>query len=113
VPIALIYLPNFKNSRKALTAASILITVGGLSTIYTIIIAGQAYPLEMFPGMEVVSSTFFDGVVSQYSASLPEILLGLGGVAMALIMIALGIKVLSFLPVSLEDSIADPHHKAE
>ncbi len=113
VPIALIYTPTFKNSRKALIAASALIILGGLSTIYTIIIAGQAYPMEMFPGMEVVSSTFFDGAVTQYSASLPEILLGLGGVAMSLIMIALGIKVLSFLPASLADSVADPHHKAE
>ncbi len=113
VPIALIYTPTFKNNRKALIAAAALIILGGLSTIYTIIIAGQAYPMEMFPGMEVISSTFFDGAVTQYSASLPEILLGLGGVAMSLIMIALGIKVLSFLPASLADSVADPHHKAE
>ena len=81
--------------------------------MYTIIIAGQAYPLEMFPGMEVVSTTFFDGATTQYSASMPELLLGLGGLAVTLIMIALGIKVLGFLPATLEDSIADPHHKAE
>jgi len=113
VPIALIYLPNFKNNRVALSAASAFVILGGFATIYTVIIAGQAYPLDLFPGMEVISSTFFDGAVTQYSASLPEILLGLGGVAMSLVMIALGIKVLGFLPASLEDSVADPHHKAD
>ena len=113
LPIAMIYAPAVKNCRKTLGTASALVILGGLASMYTIIIAGQAYPMEIFPGMEVVSSTFFDGATTQYSASLPEILLGLGGVAMSLIMIALGIKVLGFLPASLADSVADPHHKAD
>jgi len=113
LPIAMIYAPGVKNCRKTLAAASVLVVLGGFAAMYTIIIAGQAYPLEMFPGMEVVSSTFLDGVTTQYSASLPEFLLGLGGLALSLIMIALGIKVLGFLPATLEDSVADPHHKAE
>jgi len=113
LPIAMIYAPGVKNCRKTLAAASILVVLGGFAAMYTIIIAGQAYPLEMFPGMEIVSSTFLDGVTTQYSASLPEFLLGMGGLAMSLIMIALGIKVLGFLPATLEDSVADPHHKAE
>jgi len=113
VPIAMIYAPQLKNCRMTLSIASAFVILGGMASMYTVIIAGQAYPMEMFPGMEVVSSTFFDGATSQYSASLPELLLGLGGVAMSLIMIALGIKVLGFLPATLEDSVADPHHKAE
>ncbi len=113
IPIAMIYMPALKNCRKTLAVASSLVILGGFAAMYTVIIAGQAYPMDIFPGMEVISSTFFDGAVTQYSASLPEILLGLGGVAMSLIMIALGIKVLGFLPASLEDAIADPHHKAE
>jgi len=113
LPIAMIYAPGVKNCRKTLAAASVLVVLGGFAAMYTIIIAGQAYPLEMFPGMEVVSSTFLDGVTTQYSASLPEFLLGMGGLALSLIMIALGIKVLGFLPATLEDSVADPHHKAE
>ena len=113
LPIAMIYAPALKNCRKTLATASGLVILGGLASMYTVIIAGQAYPMEIFPGMEVVSSTFYDGAVTQYSASLPELLLGLGGVALTLIMIALGIKVLGFLPATLEDSVADPHHKAE
>ena len=113
LPLAMIYAPAASKCRKMLATSCVLVIIGGLSAMYTIIIAGQAYPMEIFPGMEVVSSTFFDGATTQYSASLPELLLGLGGLALTLIMIALGIKVLGFLPASLEDSVADPHHKAE
>jgi len=113
LPIAMIYAPQLKNCRMTLSIASVFVILGGMASMYTVIIAGQAYPMEMFPGMEVVSSTFFDGATTQYSASLPELLLGLGGVAMSLIMIALGIKVLGFLPATLEDSVADPHHKVD
>jgi len=113
IPLIIIYAPALSNCRKSLATACGLITLGGFAQMYTIIIAGQAFPMDMFPGMEVLESSFADGVTTQYSASLPEILLGLGGVATALIMVALGIKVLGFLPESLADSVADPHHKAE
>ena len=113
LPLALIYAPAVANCRKTLAIACALVIFGGLTQMYTIIIAGQAYPLEIFPGYEVLESTFADGVVTQYSASLPEYVLGLGGVAMSLIVIALGVKVLGFLPATLEDSVADPHYKAE
>jgi len=113
LPLALIYAPALADSRKVLSIACGLIIMGGLAQMYTIIIGGQAYPMEMFPGMEVLESTFADGATTQYSASLPELLLGLGGIAMSLIMVALGVKVLGFLPESLADSVADPHHKAE
>lgn len=113
IPLALIYAPAVANCRKTLTLACVLIIIGGLAQMYTIIIGGQAYPMEIFPGMEVLESTFSDGVTAIYSASLPEIMLGLGGMAMAMIVVALGIKVLGFLPTSLEDSVADPHYKGE
>ena len=113
VPLAIIYAPGVSKCRKSLSAACVLIIIGGIAQMYTIIIGGQAYPMEMFPGMEVLESTFADGQATQYVASLPEILLGLGGFAMALIMVALGVKVLGFLPESLADSVADPHYKAE
>jgi len=113
IPIAMIYAPGVANCRKTLALACLLIVFGGLAQMYTIIIGGQAYPLDIFPGMEVLESTFNDGLVSQYSASLPEYLLGLGGFAVSLIVIAIGVKVLGFLPESLADSVADPHAKAE
>ena len=79
-----------------------LVIIGGLAQIYVIIIGGQAYPLEMFPGKEV-SSSFFDGVVASYTPSLPEFVLGIGGVAIALAATIVGTRVLRFLPQSLAD----------
>jgi len=88
------------------------VIIGGLAQMYVIIIGGQAYPLELFPGKEV-SSSFFDGVVASYSPSLPEVVLGIGGVAIALAATVVGARVLRFLPVSLADSTVDPHYKGE
>jgi molybdopterin-containing oxidoreductase family membrane subunit len=103
IPLALIYAPGVRNSRKVLSVICALVIIGGLSTMYTVIIGGQAYPLEIFPGYEV-SSTFFDGVINDYTPSIYEIALGLGGVAVSLVIVAFVIKVLPFLPSSLADS---------
>ncbi len=60
-------------------------------------IGGQAFPLRLFPGMEVTSS-FQDSAVAQYWPSLPEILLGLGGVSLAMLITGVALKLLPFLP---------------
>ena len=54
------------------------VVLGGLAQMYVLIIGGQAYPMELFPGFEVQSS-FADGVVAAYTPSLDEIALGQGG----------------------------------
>ncbi|MDH5391815.1 MAG: polysulfide reductase NrfD [Gammaproteobacteria bacterium] len=110
IPLALIFAPQLKNCRKSLALASVLVILGGLLQMYVIIIGGQAYPLQLFPGMEV-SSSFFDGVVNSYTPSLAELMLGLGGVAITLIVVTLAVKALDLLPVSMADAVADPHHK--
>ncbi len=97
--------------KNKISLASILVIIGGLAQMYVIIIGGQAYPLVLFPGMEVESS-FFDGVINAYTPSLPEILLGLGGIAIAALMVIIGMRVLRFLPESLADADIDPHFKA-
>lgn len=109
IPLAIIYHPATGNSRSAITIASILIVLGGLAQMYVIIIGGQAYPLNMFPGKEI-SSTFFDGVVNTYTPTLAETLLGVGGIAVSLIIVAFAVKILKFLPESLADEAVDPHH---
>jgi molybdopterin-containing oxidoreductase family membrane subunit len=103
LPLALIYAPGVRNNRKVLSLICTLIIIGGLSTMYTVIIGGQAYPLEIFPGYEV-SSSFFDGVVNDYTPSIYEIALGAGGIAVSLVIVAFIIKVLPFLPNSLADN---------
>jgi molybdopterin-containing oxidoreductase family membrane subunit len=108
LPLALLYLPATGQSRSWISVASLLVIIGGLAQMYIIIIGGQAYPMDMFPGKEV-TSTFFDGVVASYSPSLPEVILGIGGVSLALAATFVGIRVLRFLPTSLADEVIDPH----
>jgi len=108
LPLVLLYSPATGNSRRMIGLASVLVVLGGLAQMYVTIIGGQAYPLEMFPGKEV-SSSFFDGQITWYTPSLPEILLGLGGLGISLLITAFAVKVLPFLPQSLEDNVVDPH----
>lgn len=87
--------------RQGLAIASVLIILGGLAFMYVTIIGGQAYPLELLPGMKVESS-FLDGAVASYTPSLPEVLLGLAGVSVAMLVTGLALKVLPFLPRGVE-----------
>jgi molybdopterin-containing oxidoreductase family membrane subunit len=111
VPLALLYNPSTGQSRGWIGIASLLVIIGGLAQMYVIIIGGQAFPMELFPGKEV-SSSFYDGVVGTYTPSLPEIVLGIGGVAVALAATFVGVRVLRFLPASLGDEAVDPHYTA-
>ena len=109
VPLALLYHPKLGGSRAWIAIAAALVIIGGLAQIYVIIIGGQAYPLVLFPGKEV-SSSFYDGVVNSYTPSLPEILLGVSGMAIAGFIVTVAIKFLRFLPQSLEDALVEAHH---
>ena len=109
LPLALLYLPATGKSRLWIAISCLLVILGGLAQVYVIIIGGQAYPMELFPGKEIISSSFFDGVVAGYSPSLPEVVLGIGGVGLALAAVVVGTRVLRFLPTSLADEQVDPH----
>ncbi len=103
LPLMVIFHPSFGKRPAAPVVASVLVVLGGLAQVYVIVIGGQAYPMELFPGYEV-SSSFGDGAVASYRPSLPELLLGLGGVAMALFATGFGAKILRILPTSLSDA---------
>jgi len=109
LPLALLYGPT-GNNRTMIGLASVLIILGGFAQLYIIIIGGQVYPMHLFPGMEVTSS-FYDGVVASYGPSLPEFLLGLGGIGVTLLLATIAIAAMKFLPASLADEVADPHSK--
>jgi molybdopterin-containing oxidoreductase family membrane subunit len=112
IPLVILF-SGLGKSRALVTLAAILVVLGGLAQVYVIIIGGQAYPMPLYPGKDIVSSSFFDGVVAAYSPSLPEVILGIGGIGLALFMAAFAMRVLPFLPQSLSDAAADPHYKAE
>jgi Ni/Fe-hydrogenase subunit HybB-like protein len=112
IPLILVFRPAKSESQspnRGAILASILVIIGGFAQVYVIVIGGQAYPLNLFPGMEV-SSSFGDGAIASYAPSLPEVGLGLGGIALAGLIVLFGIKLLRFLPASLANSAIDPHH---
>ncbi len=96
LPLALLYLPG-AGKGKSVLAASALTLAGAFALLYVFIIGGQAFPLSIFPGYEV-SSSFGDGQIGSYSPSLPEILLGCGGLAIAFLITTIGVRALNFLP---------------
>jgi len=108
LPLVLLFSP-LSRSRGMIVLAALLVVLGGLAQMYVTIIGGQAFPMPLFPD-KIVSSSFADGVVAQYAPSLPEVLLGVGGIAIALLLTAYAIRVLPFLPQSLADADVDPHH---
>ena len=110
IPMFLVWHPTLGKSRSMISAASTLVIIGGLSQMYVTLIGGQAYPLNIFPGYEVISSSFYDGGVNVYSPSLFEVMLGIGGIAIALLAVTMGVKILRFLPTDLSDQAVDPHH---
>jgi molybdopterin-containing oxidoreductase family membrane subunit len=59
LPLALIYAPQLQSSGTALVSACLLVIVGAFSQLYIIIVGGQAYPLNIFPGY-IVESGFYD-----------------------------------------------------
>ncbi len=81
----------------AMAVSAPLFLIGGLAHMYFTIIGGQAYPLQLFPGM-TVSSSFHDGAIAHYAPSLPEVLLGLSGVSLAMLLTGVALKLLPFLP---------------
>ena len=85
-------------SRRWIAAAASLVVAGGLSQLYGIIIGGQAAPLVIFPDKEVVDGALVAGEPAHYMASLPELLLGLGGVAIAGLIVVVALRVLRILP---------------
>jgi molybdopterin-containing oxidoreductase family membrane subunit len=107
LPLVLVFAPAWRASRAALAAASACVVAGGLAQMYVLIIGGQAYPQSIFPGREVRSAAF-DGVVAAYAPSLPEVLLGVGGVALALALTVAAMRLLPFLPQAIPDTANEP-----
>jgi len=96
VPLVLVFHPRLGGAKSVL-AASLLTIAGALALLYVFIIGGQAWPLEIFPGYQA-NSSFGDGQIAAYSPRLPELLLGIGGVAIAALITVVGLRVLPFAP---------------
>jgi molybdopterin-containing oxidoreductase family membrane subunit len=102
IPLVILYNKKLSKSALGILLASILVILGGFIMLYIIIISGQAYPLDLFPGYNE-SSTFYDGAISAYTPSIYEIMLGLGGVGISAAIYIFAIMVLDFTPKNLGD----------
>ena len=97
LPLGLLAARGFDSGRRGLTLTSMLFLAGGLAQMYVIIIGGEAFPLKIFPGYEV-SSSFADGAIGRYIPTLPEALLGISGISIAMLLTAVALRLLPFLP---------------
>jgi molybdopterin-containing oxidoreductase family membrane subunit len=104
LPLAILYHPTLGQRLGAVVAASALVVFGAICQLYVFIIGGEAFPLDIFPGMQITSS-YFDGQAAGYAPSLPEFLLGLGGIGVAFMITLIGVRVLKFMP---EDDAIQP-----
>jgi molybdopterin-containing oxidoreductase family membrane subunit len=110
VPLGIIFHPVRGKDPSWIAAACGLVILGGLASMYVIIIGGEAFPMQLFPDQTILASGFFDGVggvPAHYAPSLPEVLLGIGGMAAAMLITAMGVRVLELLPESLDDQVVD------
>lgn len=96
LPMLLVFHPRLGRAR-CVTAASALVVLGGFAWLFAFIVGGQAFPLEILPGYEVRSS-FGDGQVARYVPSLPEWLLGLGGLGAAFMVTLVGLRLFDMMP---------------
>ncbi len=95
-PLVLLWHPRLRGPRATLVAA-LLVIAGAFAWLYVFILGGQAYPLDIFPGYQVTSS-FGDGQIQSYVPSLPEIVLGFGGLGLAFLITLAGVRTLPFMP---------------
>jgi molybdopterin-containing oxidoreductase family membrane subunit len=104
LPMVLLASSKAGQLSKRIVFSALLVVAGGFAQMYVTIIGGQAFPLILFPGRQI-SSSFYDGVIHTYLPSLPELLLGVGGLAIVGIILMLALKLLKFLPERLDNEV--------
>ncbi|MDR3394692.1 MAG: polysulfide reductase NrfD [Parasulfuritortus sp.] len=97
LPIMLLFSPAAKQHPAIVFVAALLVVIGGHAQMYVTIVGGQAFPLDMFPGY-AVSSSFYDGEIHQYTPSIWELMLGMGGIAIAFLVTTIAVHILKFIP---------------
>jgi molybdopterin-containing oxidoreductase family membrane subunit len=107
-PLALLWVPRSAMSLRRLVAAAVLVVLGGLSQLYVVIVGGQAYPLTVLPGVDVIEGGALFAAPVWYRPGLAEVTLGLGGVAIAMTVLLVGLRVLPFLPERIDGVAAAP-----
>jgi len=84
-----------------LLASSLCTIVGAAFLLYSIIIGSQSTPQRLFPDKTVISSSFGDGGFPLYKPSIWEWGLGAGGLALALLLCVVILRIFPFIPPSV------------
>ncbi|MBF0621820.1 MAG: polysulfide reductase NrfD [Magnetococcales bacterium] len=101
LPLAILFNPGMGNSIKGIMWACGAAIIGEVSFVAHVLLAGQSYPFNMFPGWEM-SSAFLDGQVAAYSPGILELMLGVGGIGIAGLIYLIGIRFFRLLPQKAE-----------
>ncbi len=112
VPAVLLFHGATRRRAGALAAASIMVLIGGFAHVFVMIVGAQSYPLQLFPGREV-SGAVFDGRAASYTPTAPELLLGLGGIALVVLIAMIALRFLALTPKHLPDEPVDEPVAAE
>lgn len=94
VPAIILFI---KKSVGWIIFASGLVMFGVLCERFIIVIPGQVFPVELFPGYEV-SSPFMDGAMGSYFISPLEVIQAVGILAIVGLLYVLGLKFFALLP---------------
>ena len=99
VPLLLLLPPRCRGNRACLLAAAWATAGGGVALMYVLVIAPQAYPVDLFPGMAVKGDALY-AAVAGYTPTMGELAVGLTGVGLAGLVVLLGARMLPLLPKS-------------
>ncbi len=98
VPIVLLRIGRSTVKKPSIILASVLFIMGGIAQVYVLVIGGQAYPMQLLEGYQVISPNY--GSIASYTPSHWEIILGSGGFAIALIITLFSLRLFRLLPES-------------
>ncbi|MBF0414754.1 MAG: polysulfide reductase NrfD [Magnetococcales bacterium] len=96
-PLVILFHGRLGNTVQGVIAASVVTVVGAFAFVAHVLLAGQSYPFDMFPGYHL-SSVFLDGVNAHYVPSLVELGMGVGGIGLSALLFLLGIRFFRLLP---------------
>lgn len=97
LPLCLLLVPQCRGNRACLLAAAWATVAGGMALMYVLVIAPQAYPPDLFPGMLVKGDALYAAPAS-YTPTLGEIAAGLTGFGLAGLAVLLGARIFPLLP---------------
>jgi len=98
IPALLLFKRKTGTSLGWIVFSSVLVVIGVLCERYLIVIPGESYPPELFPGMEITSSPLVEGIAT-YNISIFEVFQTLGVIGIIGLVFLLGIKYLAMVPV--------------